>query len=236
MAFISPTKVDFSGNFQSLLDQYGAVAFDRQYDLLEYVQGESWGFDMDSGILSFGQKLKAPTQLIGSFSYTQDSWLWGWGNTASGFPESLTTQSLRMKELGEKNNIEQFVNRSFDTDESQGHIFAMIAAGLFGASAYYPADYGEGYLFMTLESPELDEFAAGQSPRILTVFPQFISSFEVNHRIALKYYLQAKGFSVKEEDATIHASSDGNEISAIFDAQDRLISLDGQVATGAFAN
>lgn len=229
MTFISPASADFTGDCQSLLECYGALAFDRQHDLLEYVKGESWGFDMDSGILSFGQKLKAPAQLIGSYSYTQDSWLWGWANTASGIPESLTVQSLRMKELGERNNIEQFVNRSFDADETQGHIFAMIAAGLFGASAYYPADYGEGYLFVTLKSPELDTFAASQPPRILTTFPQFISSFEVDHRVSLKYYLQAKGFAVQEEGLKVHASSGRNEITAEFDDQGRLVTLDGGI-------
>ena len=229
MAFISPASVDFTGDCQSLLDRFGAIAFDRQHDLLEYVQGESWGFDMDSGVLSFGQKLKAPAQLIGSYSYTQASWLWGWGNSASSIPESLTVQCLRMKELGERNNIEQFVNRSFDADETQGHIFAMIAAGLFGASAYYPEDYGEGYLFMTLKSSELDAYAATQPSRILTVFPRFISSFEVNHRIALKHYLEAKGFSIRDESGTRMSGSLGkNNISAEFDELDRLTSLVGQ--------
>ncbi len=229
MAFISPSDVQFIGNYQDLLDRYGAVAFDRQHDLLEFIQGQSWGFDMDSGMLSFGEKLKAPAQLIGSFSYTQDSWLWGWANTGSGIPESLTVHSLRMKEIGEQNSIEQLVNSGFDTDEMQGHIFAMIGAGLFGASAYYPADYGEGYLFMTLESPELDKYAAAQPPRILTAFPQFISSFEVNHRVALKHYLQAKGFSVREEGFKMFGSLGKNEVAAEFDAQGRLTSLNGQI-------
>ena len=63
--------------------------------------------------------------------------------------------------------------------------------------------------------------------RILTVFPQLISQFEMNHNIGLTNYLTAKGYHIAENGAKLVATKNGQTITAEFDELSRLTKLKG---------
>lgn len=230
MPFLNPLEVRYSGNHQEMLDQFGMIAFDRQMTLQECIRSKPWNFEIDSGVITFGNDIRAEAQLIGSYSQSDGSWMWAWANEESQFPPELLKLCNRMKEIGRENGIDQFTVPLIETDERLGHFFSMIASGLFGASAYYPADTGNGFLFTAISSPEIDAFAAAEPECILTRFPQFIMSFPVRHRISLYHYLTAKGFEVKEEGIKLTGIKGSNYVFAEFDDQDRLTSLNGNIA------
>jgi hypothetical protein len=228
--FIPPQDVHYPGDHTALLDRFGASAFERQCDLLDLIHGLSWDADLQSGVITFGDKIRAEFQLIGSFAKEDQSWMWSWANEGSEHPTALLLQSQRMKEIGESNGIPHFTTPLFDAAELVGHMLALIASGMFGADGYYPASYGQGILFVTLSSPQIEEFIASRKHIISLVFSQFISAFPVNHRKAFGHYLSAKGFDLEENGNRIVASRSSEEIVAEFDASDRLVSVGGNLA------
>jgi hypothetical protein len=183
---------------------------------------------IDAGEITFGD-LRAQVQLIGSFAASSQSWMWAWANEQSEIPQSFLMQSLRLKEIGQANNIVQFTTPCFESNEKIGHIFSMIASGLFGASGFYPADYGEGTLFVTLYSPQIEDFLASRTHVYSLIFSQFISGFSVNHKKALYHYLTAKGFAIETDGNKIVAKKSPDELVAEFDDQNRLLSLNGNI-------
>jgi len=227
--FIPPDDVQFSGDHKDLLDRFGVMAFERQCVLTELIHGLPWNLDAVGGEISFGDKIRAEIQLIGSFAKEDQSWMWAWANEDSSHPPSLLLQSLRMKEIGESNGSLQLTTPLFGAAEIVGHMFSLIASGMFGADGYYPANYGQGFLFVTLSSPQIEEVAASRQHLVPNVFSQFIMTFPANHRKAFGYYVSAKGFAVEENGKHITATRSSEEFVAEFDDLDRFISCRGSL-------
>ena len=94
--------------------------------------------------ISFGPDLCFPIQVLGTFSYSSETWLWAWANSKSGLSEHIIEQSLLLKKYGEDNGIDLLLNNSFDFSKDELHLIGLIASGMFNTSAYYIADYGQG--------------------------------------------------------------------------------------------
>jgi len=177
--------------------------------------------------ISFGPNLDFPIQVLGTFSHSSETWLWAWANTKSGLSENITQQALQLKKYGEDQGIDLFSNNSFDFSKDELHRIGLIASGMFDASAYYIADYGQGAMLVTIKSNVLDRQYQDDHLRILSVFPQLISQFEMNHKIALQWYLEKKGYKISEQGAQFIAAKGGDTITAEFDELSRLTNLNG---------
>lgn len=105
------------------------------------------------------------------------------------------------------------------------HLIGLVASGIFDSTAYYIADYGQGAMVVTIKGVEVDKLRKENHVRILTVFPQLISQFDINHKLALTHYLTAKGYAISEEGTNITGTQNGNRITGEFDKFSRLISL-----------
>lgn len=70
-----------------------------------------------------------------------------------------------------------------------------------------------------MEQPEL----------VLTVFPQLIMAFELNHRKALSFYLKDKGFRAFETIDSLTGVSAKFTITAHFDELNRMTNLETSV-------
>lgn len=106
----------------------------------------------------------------------------------------------------------------------------LIASGIFNASGYYIADYGEGSLMLTFSDEHIEQTYQKNSThlQILSVFQQFISTYEMNHYFGLKHYLLAKDYQVTFDDGLkLIATKEQRQISAEFDNLLRLIELNG---------
>lgn len=102
-----------------------------------------------------------------------------------------------------------------------------IAAGIHNATAYYICDYGQGAMVVTIKDNEIDKMRKDNHLRILTVFPQLISQYEMNHKVALLSYLNDKGYSIEENASNVTATKNGEIITAEFDELSRLKKLNG---------
>jgi hypothetical protein len=219
---LTPCKTE-----QELIERYGGIAFDKQLAFGEVIGHGDWNVDMTLGTIRFGQNLIFPMQVLGTISHASQTWLWAWANTKSGLSESIIQQSLQLKKYGERYEIDLLRNDTFGFSKDDLHLIGSIASGMFDSTAYYIADYGQGAMVVTIKSDKVDKARTENHLRILTVFPQLIAQFDLNHKNALKNYLIAKDYSVTETDNTLTGTKNGNTITGQFDEFSRMTNLNG---------
>jgi hypothetical protein len=212
---------------QELLERYAALACDRQADLAEVIGDKDWNADMAAGTISFGPGLEFPLQALGTFSHVSETWRWAWVGTDPSWPASLLRQAEQLRAYGEQHGIELLTVGEFDATTQDLHAIGAIASGMFGASGYYLANYGQGTLVLTVKSALIDQVPKNDFARISTVFPQVIGLFELRHRPAFLQYLTQKGYPVTETAEAVSAAVGAGTLTATFDSLGRLASLKG---------
>jgi hypothetical protein len=221
--FIKLSKSDFE-SFTDLLEQNGVLSFEKQLTFGEVIGSNPWQFDMDKGEISFGGDLVFGVQIIGSISFADNSWMWGWANQQSGIPERLLVQSFKLKDLGEGKNISELKNPHFNVDGRFDHRIGMIASGLFKSNCYYSANYGKGSLVCTIDSSKIPN-VKNDFIKISTTFTQFIADIEISHKEAFINYLIDKEYLIKFDGDSIRGLKDKVVIKAEFDNYNRLLNI-----------
>jgi hypothetical protein len=212
---------------QELIERFGGIVFDKQLDFGDLIGENNWNINIEKGEISFGTNLVFPIQVLGTISHSSQTWLWAWANTKSGLPDNVTQQALQLKKYGEENQIDLLRNDTFNFSNEDLHLIGTIASGISNSSAYYICDYGQGAMVVTIKSDKIDKLRKDTHLRIMTVFPQLISQFEMNHNLALINYLTDKGYNIAENGTKLTASKNENTITAEFDNQSRLTKLNG---------
>lgn len=216
-------------NYDTLLEKYAGIAFEKQYNLSEVIGDNDWQIDMESGLISFGGNLSFPMQILGSYTFESNTWLWGWANEASNIPANLLEEANNLKQLGEDYNIEFLSMPKYKMEPTDVHSLGLIASGKFASSAYYAGNYGNGILLVTLKGESIDTIEYNEHARILSVFPELISVFAVNHKRTFENYLLSKGYVLKETENSLIAEKGGNIITAKFDEKNRLVTINGEI-------
>lgn len=216
-----------SPTLQELFEQFAGASFEKQFNFADVIGNNNWAVDMTQGLIKFGDALVFPLQVLGTFSHASQTWLWGWANTASGIPEGLLQQARLLKQLGEAHGIPKLRDSQFEAQSTDLHIIGCVASGMFNNSAYYLADYGQGLMLAAVPDVGLEVDRSLDHHRILTVFPQLITHFELNHKAALQHYLEAKGYAVTQTGTGIRATREDKTITADFDEHGLLMSLEG---------
>lgn len=219
---VTPFKTE-----QELLERYGGIVFDKQLEFGDLIEDNNWNINIADAEISFGSNLVFPIQVLGTISHSSQTWLWAWANTKSGLTENVIQQALKLKKYGEDNEIAILKNDTFDFSKEDLHLIGTIASGINNSSAYYICDYGQGAMMVTIKSDKIDTVRKDNHFRILTVFPELISQFEMNHNRALTNYLTDKGYDIAENGAKLTATKNGETITAEFDEQSRLTKLNG---------
>jgi hypothetical protein len=212
---------------QELLERYGAFAYEKQLDFAEVIGANNWNVDIQQGKISFGPDLNFSIQVLGTLSHSSATWLWAWANVQSGLPDNLLQHALKLKSYGEQNGIGLLTSSEFDATKDDMHLIGLIASGMFNAGSYYIADYGTGAMLVTITSERIVNQHNEYQQRVLAVYPQFISQFEVNHKQALISYLNTKGYAVAGNDNNLTATKGQSKLAAEFDESDRLTKLNG---------
>jgi hypothetical protein len=227
----SVNRQNISKHFESendFLEKFGAIALEKQRNLYDVTGGLSWNVDMNKEEITFGDDLTFPMQVLGSFSHSSETWLWIWENKAGGYAESVMKQALLLKQYGEENNIDLLTVGKFDAVENDLHLIGMIAVEMFNGSGYYLGNYGQGTMVVTIKSDIIDQVESEELARILTVFPELISTFEIqNHKNAFTNYLSQKGYELTVNENEIKAEKNENVINAVFNDDNFLIKLNG---------
>lgn len=210
------------------LEKFGALALEKQRNLYTVTGGLSWNVNMDAEEITFGDDLTFPMQVLGSFSHSSETWLWLWENKAGGYAESVMQQALSLKKYGEENNIELLSVGKFDAVPNDLHLIGMVATVMFNLSGYYLGNYGQGTMVVTIKDESIDNTESEEFSRILTVFPELISTFEIqNHKNAFSNYLSQKGFELTSDGNEVKAQKNDKVINATFNENNLLINLNG---------
>ena len=215
-------------NYDTLLEKYVGIAFEKQYNLAEIIGESDWNIDLNTGNISFGS-LSFPSQILGTYSFDSGTWLWAWANEASDIPSHLLSEAQALKKLGEENNIEFLSMAEYKMEPTDVHSLGLIASGYFSSSAYYAGNFGSGILLITLKDDSIDSVSYNEHLRILSVFPEIVKNFTVNHKRSLINYLNTKGYKINENNKKLTAEKGENKLSADFDDLGRLISINGEV-------
>jgi hypothetical protein len=230
---VKPAKVvsmkypHFCKSEQELIERFGGIAFDKQVDIAEIIGTNGWSLDMINCEINFGDDLVFPFQILGSFSRSSQSWLWAWANTQAEMSNHSLDHAIKLKKYGEDNNIDFLKVDHFEASNIDLHLIGLTASGMLNASGYYIADYGKGAMVFTLKSNVFEKVAKNDHERILTVFPQLISDFDVDHKVALKYYLEEKGYKITSEKNILIGVKGVNKITAEFNKDGLLAKLNG---------
>ncbi|GGI23950.1 DUF6882 domain-containing protein [Pedobacter mendelii] len=212
---------------QQLIERFGGIAFDKQIDVAQIIGENRWSLDMINCEINFGDDLVFPFQILGSFSRSSQSWLWAWANIEADMANDSLQHAFKLKKYGDDNGIEFLKAGNFKASNMDLHLIGLTASGMMNASGYYIADYGKGAIVFTFKSDVIDKAAKNQHERIFTVFNQLISDFDVDHKAALKFYLEAKGYKTSVEKYKIKGLMGSNKIIGEFDKDNTLTKLSG---------
>ncbi|SFE10431.1 hypothetical protein SAMN05216378_2333 [Paenibacillus catalpae] len=218
-------NVENFSSLQELLERYGGIALEKQLAMTESIGSLDWSVNMSAGTATFGDDLTFPIQILGSVSHQSNTWLWAWANAQAQISSNSLTQAIQLKAYGNKNNIPELSEKTIPVTNNEGHVIASIASGMFKNRFYYAGNYGAGTAFFTIDVTEED--LKEQPESVLTVFPQLIMTFELNHRKALSFYLKDKGFEVYEsKNDSLTGISAKLTVTAHFDELNRMINLE----------
>ena len=233
-----PSQIDFSefaelkkndyGNFQELFEQNAGLSFEKQMIFADVIGSNDWYMDMGKGSISFGN-LEFSIQIIGSLSFIDNSWMWGWANSQSGMPENLLIQSNKLKEIGLSKNIKELSEGHFYVEKGFEHKMGMVVCGLFNSKSYYCANYGKGTLVVTIDDHRIPKIDKNKLEKVTTYFPQLISGLDLNHKNAFINYLIDREFKLKVSERMIKGLRNNKIINSEFDNHNRLKSLEGKL-------
>ncbi len=215
--------------FSALRSRHLPFAFDQQLLLADLIGDLPWAYDLQTGLLSFGDRFAWHAEVLGTESEVTATWLWAWANEGNNIPVQQQGASLKLKTLGEEHGIAELTDSMVPLDHADGHAFASIAVGEGLGKAYYRGPYEGGAALLLITDERLQLQVEEPLQRILTVFPQAISAFEIaEHQEALQGYLFHYGFEPEVDGKSLLVRQHGQEVlRAEFDELGRLRELKG---------
>ena len=231
----------------TLLEQHLGLILDKQATFAAHIDLDAdWSADLEHGELDIGDA-SLTARGIGSSSRQSQSWLWLWANRSVALPADAAQSAKTLRDYGRRQapasahndnrtlfqtpadtallNTEQFL-----LNEAELPNLGIIACALTGADAYYYGDYDSGLALFTLHEPELARLWQTENglPRTLATLAQITAS-PVNHRRAIRAYLQAKHYRLEESARQLRAHSRDGSLTADFDTADRLTNLHSEI-------
>ena len=124
-----------------LMEKYGFGSFGR------------WDLDQTKGDLVFSDngvtKLVCSIALLGSFSSSSGTWMWAWAN--SSISESLSRDTLTVKEYGELNGVSDLSVKKTPATEGEAWALAALACQILGGLGLYRGPTGKGFVIMMIK-------------------------------------------------------------------------------------
>ncbi|MEA2027564.1 MAG: hypothetical protein U9N49_01115 [Campylobacterota bacterium] len=115
---------------------------------------QEWGFDQESGTLFIkfadGSLVEANGQIYASFADDDNSWEWAWNN--SDIDEHIANDSLRIKEYGERENIDFLTEPIIKLpDQNTATYLGAISEKINHAQGLFVGQVEEVYIFIGLK-------------------------------------------------------------------------------------
>jgi hypothetical protein len=207
-------------------------AFDRQLLLVELIGELDWTYDLQLGLLCFGDRFQWQAEVLGTESDGTATWLWAWANEASSIPAEQQAASLKLRALGAERGIVALTAPAVTLEPEIGRVFASIAVGEGLGKAHFRGPYEGGAVLLLITDQRLQFDVEEPLRRVLTVFPQAIAALVMaDHREALRGYLQHYDLQAEENGNVLLLRQHGQVVlQAEFDEHRRLRQLKGTLA------
>ena len=123
-----------------LADHYGLGSFER------------WDINQEIGTLIFSDggdvKLTCKVVILGSFSESSQSWMWGWANPS--LLDHLTVETAKIKKYGEINSIPDLIEPKTEATESEAWALSSYACRILDGRGLYKGPTGNGCVIMMI--------------------------------------------------------------------------------------
>jgi hypothetical protein len=223
--------------FREQFSIHVATAFARQLSLADFLGEHNWSVDIKAGTVDFGNKRVFPVQLLGTESEIEDTWLWAWANEQSNLPPQLLQACSRIREFGRQHDLAELTDAAFPRSVANGHMLAMLSAGLIGNCCYYRGPYDGGALFFLVNGLPQSVLAPIETVRATTVISEVICQFDIDHRLMAEGLLTSQGFTIAKSNHNMTGTrSNGDRLNIEFDAQERIAKYDTVVKPGKSSN
>jgi hypothetical protein len=199
--------------------------------LRTFLGDHDWLFDMSAGRITFtsnGGKTvlaKCPVQILGSFSLSSRTWLWGWANEQSQVPSHLVRFGTGLQDAaGQEHRHEYHTKTPFLlARDNQAQEMALVAAGFAGMFTFYYCETAESGLYFGIDSCAAAEQIPRAAPLVESVLMTGISSFEFQHQPAVAAYL---GAPERKKGHQWEWSINDAPFQILFDQQDRIAAIE----------
>jgi hypothetical protein len=189
--------------------------------------------DLDAGIIRFSRDLAFPFQVLGTESDNTLSWLWAWAEEQTEMPETLVQMSLKLRDWGMREGIQEFTLPSIDLDRADGNVIAMVSAQIVEANSYFRDSYEGGALYLLIFDKSIESQPSFDRSVLFRHLLDLVSRYELNHRNVLLSYLEKKGLSPVTKGQLVTCELEtGERINAEFDDHGKLTVLNGEAVTG----
>lgn len=217
-----------SPTFSSLFLEHIAPSYDKQTHLQEQLgDGHRFHYELASGLITFDEQLSLATQILGTESYEQRTWLWAWANEQSAIPLDLLQAAGQIRQIGEQYAIPVLTAGQLHLDQRiNGYRLATVACGLTKSSGFYRAEYPGGAIYLLIRDEKLSYEVTEPGVRIARLFPRLISQVEIsNQRAAFLAYLRFYSLAIEEEVVVVQAYTACGLLCGKFDSRNNLVDL-----------
>lgn len=111
-----------------------------------------WSYDLEQGTLQIGPAT-FPMTVVGSYSETRKTWLWGWAN--EGLPEPAREASRALRGLYDLTGFAVFTDDGIEASSEDAQDLSAMAVHHLGAVALFrvpPEASDESSLYLALHS------------------------------------------------------------------------------------
>jgi hypothetical protein len=122
-------------------------------------QFERWDIDQEIGDLIFSDggvpTLICKVVVLGSFSESSQTWMWGWANPS--LLDHLTDQTKKVRAYGEEKNVPDLVTEKTEATEGEAWALASYACRILDGLGLYRGPTGNGFVIMMITQIQKSE-------------------------------------------------------------------------------
>lgn len=200
-------KIFEFSTLNELLELNMGINFEKNNTLFKSIpKNYQWNINFKENRLTIENVDYTIQQVLGTYSLSAKSWVWGWANEQSPFPNELINKTLQLVKLGKDKNILELKEGHFEIAEAFTDSIGMICSGMFEADSYVCINYGQGIVVLTVKDNKVPKIDFNDTSGIEGLFKRLVSQYIVeNPKDVLMNYLLDRGLKLVSKDETLVA-------------------------------
>jgi len=215
--------------FAELLALHAATTLARQRVLAQVVGERPCRLELREGVVAFGEDMRFPVQVLGTWEAGTGDWRWAWAETGDALPARLLSDGFALRNQGEANGLRALSARGGTMDRAGLDAFAAVCRGLTGAGAWQLVEGDAGTRATLVLLRGLPARVAARVPdgQIRGVLEAALARFDVVPRQAAMHFMSQQGFGIEETpDGFVARRGRDSRFVLAFDAAGRLARLE----------